>query len=291
MPVDVLAAGASEIVFDVDFSSPSSPEADQAFVDALKRAGGSVVLPAFKQWVTGTEGRRLHVNRPLPQFDQNAWSAIVNVAIESDGLIRRYSFGETIDGRFLPSIGALLEVETPAGRVGFGPVTPADVAAILEAIVSDAPHPLKLGLTEEIPWLKRQTRLTFVRCGIVDPRSLDDYRAHGGYKGLERALAMSGEGRLPAMPTVPTFTEAGMKGFGLTSVTGLVTPAKVPRAIINKINTEVNAVLALPATTEFMAKQGAEPFTSTPEQAAAVIREELARYAKIIKTGGIVYKP
>ena len=102
-----------------------------------------------------------------------------------------------------------------------------------------------------------------------------------------RALAMSGEGRLPAMPTVPTFTEAGMKGFGLTSVTGLVTPAKVPRAIINKINTEVNAVLALPATTEFMAKQGAEPFRSTPEQAAAVIREELARYAKIIKTGGI----
>ncbi len=109
--------------------------------------------------------------------------------------------------------------------------------------------------------------------------------------GRLRALAMSGEGRLPAMPTVPTFTEAGMKGFGLTSVTGLVTPAKVPRAIINKINTEVNAVLALPATTEFMAKQGAEPFTSTPEQAAAVIREELARYAKIIKTGGIVYKP
>ena len=105
--------------------------------------------------------------------------------------------------------------------------------------------------------------------------------------GRLRALAMSGEGRLPAMPTVPTFTEAGMKGFGLTSVTGLVTPAKVPRAIINKINTEVNAVLALPATTEFMAKQGAEPFTSTPEQAAAVIREELARYAKIIKTGGI----
>ncbi len=106
-----------------------------------------------------------------------------------------------------------------------------------------------------------------------------------------RALAMSGEGRLPAMPTVPTFTEAGMKGFGLTSVTAMVAPAKVPRAIVNKINADVNAVLALPATTEFMAKQGAEPFASTPEQTAAVIREELARYAKIIKGAGIVYKP
>ena len=53
-------------------------------------------LPAFQQWVNGANGRTLHVNRPLPQFDQNAWSAIVNVAIEPDGLIRRYSFGETI---------------------------------------------------------------------------------------------------------------------------------------------------------------------------------------------------
>lgn len=109
--------------------------------------------------------------------------------------------------------------------------------------------------------------------------------------GRLRALAMSGEGRLAAMPTVPTFTEAGMVGFGLTSVTAMVGPAKVPRAIIHKINTDIAAVLALPATTEFMAKQGAEPFTSTPEQTAVVIREELTRYAKIIKAAGIVYKP
>ena len=109
--------------------------------------------------------------------------------------------------------------------------------------------------------------------------------------GRLRALAMSGEGRLAAMPTVPTFTEAGMPGFGLTSVTAMVAPAKVPRAIVNKINADINAVLALPATTEFMAKQGAEPFTSTPEQTAVVIREELVRYAKIIKTAGITHQP
>ena len=60
-------------------------------------------------------------------------------------------------------------------------------SALLGAILADGAHKLRLGPTEDIPWLKRQTRLTFARCGVVDPRSLADYRAHGGYKGLERA--------------------------------------------------------------------------------------------------------
>src|SRR5207302_4024812 len=70
---------------------------------------GSVVLPAFKQLVRTSEGgRTIHVNRPLPQFDKQAWSAIVNVAVEPDGLVRRYSYGESLNGKFLPSVGALL---------------------------------------------------------------------------------------------------------------------------------------------------------------------------------------
>jgi diguanylate cyclase (GGDEF)-like protein/PAS domain S-box-containing protein len=102
-------AGASDIVFDVDFSSPSNPASDQAFADALEKAGGSVVLPAFKQLVRTSEGgATIHVNRPLPQFDKRAWSAIVNVSVEPDGLVRRYSFGEMLDGKYLPSVGALL---------------------------------------------------------------------------------------------------------------------------------------------------------------------------------------
>ena len=81
----------------------------------------------------------------------------------------------------------MVEVETPAGRVAYGPVAASDAEALLDAILADGAHKLRLGPTEDIPWLKRQTRLTFARCGVVDPRSLDDYRAHGGYKGLERA--------------------------------------------------------------------------------------------------------
>jgi formate dehydrogenase iron-sulfur subunit len=102
----------------------------------------------------------------------------------------------------------MVEVETSAGRVAYGLVTIADVASLLDAMLGDAPHPLQLGLTEEIPWLKRQTRLTFVRCGITDPRSIDDYRAHGGYKGLERALAMSGDAIIDDVIT------SGLRGRG-----------------------------------------------------------------------------
>jgi len=103
------SAGASDIVFDVDFSSPSDPAFDRAFADALQRAGGSVVLPTFKQLVAdGGNGTSIHVNRPIPQFAKSAWSAVVNVPLEPDGLVRRYSFGEMLNGVFVPSVGALL---------------------------------------------------------------------------------------------------------------------------------------------------------------------------------------
>ena len=98
-------AGASDIVFDVDFSTPSDPESDRLFRDALEHAGGSVVLPSFKQ--PGPDGTTFF-NRPLVPFRAHAWSAIVNVAIEPDGLVRRYPFGQKLEGEFLPSMGAVL---------------------------------------------------------------------------------------------------------------------------------------------------------------------------------------
>jgi formate dehydrogenase iron-sulfur subunit len=102
----------------------------------------------------------------------------------------------------------MVEVATVKGRVAYGPVTPADVPSLLDAMASNGPHPLRLGLTEEIPWLKRQTRVTFVRCGITDPRSLEDYRAHDGYKGLERALTLTSDAILADL------TASGLRGRG-----------------------------------------------------------------------------
>lgn len=109
--------------------------------------------------------------------------------------------------------------------------------------------------------------------------------------GRLKAIAVSGETRLAALPQVPTFTEAGLPGFGLTSVTGIVAPAKTPRAILGKIAGDLAVILAMPSTHDFMAKQGAEPFISTPEQTNAVIKDELMRYAKIIKGAGITHQP
>ena len=102
----------------------------------------------------------------------------------------------------------MVEVETPAGRVAYGPVAPGDAESLLTAILGNGTHPLRRGPTEEIPWLKRQTRLTFARCGVVDPRSLEDYRGHGGYQGLERALSLGAEA------TVEEVVQSGLRGRG-----------------------------------------------------------------------------
>ncbi len=82
----------------------------------------------------------------------------------------------------------LVEVETAEGRVGYGPVTVADVKAIFEGDSDKA-----LGDVEVLPFFAAQTRLTFARVGKIDPLSLADYEAHGGLSGLRRALTMTGE--------------------------------------------------------------------------------------------------
>ncbi|MET7247118.1 NADH-ubiquinone oxidoreductase-F iron-sulfur binding region domain-containing protein [Methylobacterium sp. EM32] len=103
----------------------------------------------------------------------------------------------------------LLEVETPDGRIAYGPVRPSDVEALLDAgLVDGGTHPLRIGRPEDHPYLARQQRLTFGRCGIVDPASVADYRAHGGYRGLEAALAAGPAG------TVEAVKASGLRGRG-----------------------------------------------------------------------------
>src|SRR5208282_83501 len=102
----------------------------------------------------------------------------------------------------------MVEAQTPAGRVAYGPVAPSDAEGLVRAILTDGSHALRHGLIEDIPWLKRQTRLTFARCGVVDPRSLDDYRAHDGCKGLQRALSLGPEA------IVEEVVQSGLRGRG-----------------------------------------------------------------------------
>jgi formate dehydrogenase iron-sulfur subunit len=102
----------------------------------------------------------------------------------------------------------MIEVATPQGRIAFGPVTEFSANSVLDAMISGGPHPLRLGVADDIAWLKRQTRLTFARCGVVDPRSLEDYRAHDGYKGLARALTLTSDAILADVTT------SGLRGRG-----------------------------------------------------------------------------
>jgi diguanylate cyclase (GGDEF)-like protein/PAS domain S-box-containing protein len=118
-------AGASDVVFDVDFSSPSNGQEDAAFAMALKEVGGSTILPAFRQRHSpGADGKSIYINRPIAAFAQHSWSGLVNVLPDRDGVIRRYPFGARIDGEFIPSVGSLLasrhDDTAPSFRIDFG---------------------------------------------------------------------------------------------------------------------------------------------------------------------------
>ena len=92
----------------------------------------------------------------------------------------------------------LVEIDTPEGRVGYGPVAPKDVKGLFKS--------KSIGLVEELPYLKRQERLTFARAGITDPVSIADYIAHGGFAGLKTVLA--------GADAVKAVSDSGLRGRG-----------------------------------------------------------------------------
>jgi len=103
----------------------------------------------------------------------------------------------------------LVEVRTEHGRIAYGPVKASDVASLFDAdFLTGGAHRFCLGLTKDIPFLKSQTRLTFARCGVTDPLSLEDYRTYQGMKGLEKAVAMA------PLDIVAEVTQSGLRGRG-----------------------------------------------------------------------------
>jgi formate dehydrogenase iron-sulfur subunit len=103
----------------------------------------------------------------------------------------------------------MIEVQNSGRSLAYGPITPGEVASLFEAdFLRGGNHRLSLGVPDEIPYLKRQERLTFNRLGIIDPVSMDDYVEHGGYRGLKRALALTAE------QIVEEVTVSGLRGRG-----------------------------------------------------------------------------
>ncbi len=103
----------------------------------------------------------------------------------------------------------MLEVATDAGRIAYGPVTEGDVASLFDAdVMAGGEHALRLGKTDDLPWMQKQTRLTFARVGVTDPVSLDDYSEHGGLVGLKKALTMEPSAIVEAV------VASGLRGRG-----------------------------------------------------------------------------
>src|ERR1700759_1363499 len=102
-------AGVRDTAFDVDFSAPSDPASDREFVEALRSAAGSVILPSFQQpGADPANPAALHINRPLKPFADQSWAALVNIGIEPDGRVRRYPFGDKLGEEYLPSMAAMV---------------------------------------------------------------------------------------------------------------------------------------------------------------------------------------
>lgn len=105
--------------------------------------------------------------------------------------------------------------------------------------------------------------------------------------GRLKALAVSGDARLPALPDVPTFTESGLAGFEVKTWFALIAPAGVSREVVNKLSTEIARILRTPGFKERLSSQGLDVLISNPDQLVALMKSDTARFSRVIKSANI----
>ncbi|MDB5812389.1 MAG: Tricarboxylate transport protein TctC [Betaproteobacteria bacterium] len=105
--------------------------------------------------------------------------------------------------------------------------------------------------------------------------------------GRVRAIAITSKTRTAAVPQVPTFIESGVPDFVFSSEFGLLMPAKTPREIVTRLNTEIVKILRLPDVRERLATQGAQPVGNSPEEYGTLMKADIARWVKIVQSAGI----
>jgi tripartite-type tricarboxylate transporter receptor subunit TctC len=105
--------------------------------------------------------------------------------------------------------------------------------------------------------------------------------------GKLRALAVTTARRSSVLPDVPTLEEAGLKGFDIGTWFGVLAPAATPREIVARLNAEMVKIIKSPDFAQRMQAIGAEPLGGSPDEMARQIREETARFAKLVKEGGV----
>ena len=176
---------------------------DEVELGAIINRASHTVEHADSSVASGASGGVVYVPRDAAARSAGADEVATALAAHSGVTVVRNG------SRGMLWLEPMIEVATPQGRVAYGPVSAADVPGLIDAsLLTGGAHPLRLGVTEELPWMARQQRVTFQRVGVVDPRSLDDFEAHSGLTGLRRALAMQ-----PG-DVVTEVADSGLRGRG-----------------------------------------------------------------------------
>ena len=220
------ALGPSVRIGDVVHGGVTGERLDALVHDALRATPGdpstvTATTDASDTIAPGAVPSKVRVYVPNDTAARSVGADQVAAANEARGL--------DVDGVRNGSRGAywmepLVEIDTDEGRVGFANITAEQVASLFDdGQLPGVEHPLSVGLVSEIPWLRDQHRITFRRAGLIDPLSLSDYRLHGGWVGLERALAMTPHAIVDEVHT------SGLRGRG-----GAAFPAGVKwRTVLN----------------------------------------------------------
>jgi tripartite-type tricarboxylate transporter receptor subunit TctC len=141
--------------------------------------------------------------------------------------------------------------------------------------------------TQHIPYKGASQAMTDVISGTVDLYMSSVPTLLGHIKqGKVRALAVTSAKRVDDLPDVPSINELGYKGFDAVTWFGLLAPAGTPKDVIAKINAEFNKALKEPELSKRLGDEGADPGGGTPEQFAALIRDEIPRWGKVVKDSG-----
>jgi tripartite-type tricarboxylate transporter receptor subunit TctC len=137
--------------------------------------------------------------------------------------------------------------------------------------------PYKGGAPAMVDLLAGQISMTF---GDI-PTALPHIRA-----GKLRSLAVTGAKRSPLLPDVPAIAEQGLAGFDVTAWFGVFTTAGTPRPVVNQLNAEIVRILSLPEVRDKLIGIGMEPVTNSPDEFAAYVQSEIAKWARVVKASG-----
>lgn len=138
-----------------------------------------------------------------------------------------------------------------------------------------------------VPYKGSSPLLVDVLAGRVD-MTFDSYTVYEEHikSGKVRALGVTSKARIAALPQVPTIAEAGLKGYDVSNWLGVLAPAGTPRDVINTLHAALGRTMATPALRAQLTALGIEPVFSTPEEFAALVRNELPKWAEIVKKSG-----